>query len=347
MKVLVTGGTGFTGTVLVKRLLDEGHEVVALDNKEGLECEHLRALGVEVIIGSVTDPAVVSRAVRGVDVIEHLAAAFRELNVPAGYYDDVNIEGTRRVLEAAVRERVRKVIYCSTCGVHGNVERPPADEDAPIAPADYYQATKYEAEVLVDEYARRGLATTIIRPAAIYGPGDPERFFMIFRRVAKGWFPMFGSGQTLYHPVYVDNLVDALMACMEAGVGDGGTYLIADQEYYSIEEIVQRVGRALGIDVRIRHFPVLPLVVLGHVVERACRPFRIAPPIFPRRVDWYRQNRAFDISRARQEIGYRPRIALDEGLRRTAEWYREKGLLGGGPTSATNEPGMAGVREPA
>lgn len=327
MKVLVTGGTGFTGAALVERLLDEGHTVVALDYKEGLACDRLRSRGAEIVMGSVTDRGAVERAMDNVECVFHLAAAFRELNVPNSFYDEVNVGGTRIVLESARSRGVRKFIYCSTCGVHGNVDHPPANEDAPIQPADYYQRTKYEAEPLVTGEPGRGMETVILRPAAIYGPGDPERFFMIFQRVARGTFPMFGSGRTLYHPLYIDNLIDAFMLCLPPGAGRGRTYLIADEHYYSIEEIVKAVARGLDVPVRIPHYPLLPVIVAGHIVEKACRPFGITPPIFPRRVDWYRQNRAFDITRAKQELGYVPRVGLDQGLRLTGIWYRQKGYL--------------------
>ena len=327
MKVLVTGGTGFTGKALVRRLLDLGHEVVALDYKEGLKTQELRDWGAQVILGSVTDKEVVRRAMDGVEVVHHLAAAFREMNVPDRYYWDVNVGGTRNVLEAAREQGVRKLIYCSTCGVHGNIDHPPGGEDSPIQPADYYQRTKYEAEPVVREFHERGLPTVILRPAAIYGPGDPERFFLIYRRVARGRFPMFGDGRTCYHPLYIDNLVDAFVLAMRDGVGDGEAYLIADEEYVEIEDLVRRVARSLGVDVRIPHYPVWPVVAAGHVVEKVCRPFGVTPPIFPRRVDWYRQNRAFKIDKAKRDLGYRPAVGLDEGLRRTAEWYRQEGYL--------------------
>jgi nucleoside-diphosphate-sugar epimerase len=327
MKVLVTGGTGFTGKALVRRLLDDGHQVVALDYKEGLKTRELRDWGAEVILGSVTDEAVVRRAMEGVEVVQHLAAAFREMNVPDRYYWEVNVQGTCNVLQAALDQGVRKFVYCSTCGVHGNIDRPPGGEDAPIQPADYYQRTKYEAEPIVREFHGRGLPSVILRPAAIYGPGDPERFLMIFRRVARGKFPMFGNGRTLYHPLYIDNLVDAFVQVMADGMGDGEAYLIADDQYLEIEDLVLRVAKALGVEVKVPHYPVWPVVAAGHVVEKACRPFGITPPIFPRRVDWYRQNRAFKIDKARRDFGYEPKVGIDEGLRRTAEWYRQEGYL--------------------
>lgn len=327
MKVLVTGGTGFTGKALVRRLLDEGHQVKVLDYKTGLKTEELRKWGAEVIIGSVTDKKLVDQCLEGVDVVHHLAAAFRELNVPDNYYREVNVGGTLNALEAAFRHKVKKFIYCSTCGVHGNIDHPPGGEDAPIQPADYYQVTKYEAEPLVHEFYKKGMNTVILRPAAIYGPGDPERFYMIFKRAAKGTFPMFGNGKTLYHPLYIDNLIDAFMLAMKEDKGRGQAFLIADEEYLGIEELVRKVGRAMGIEVKIKHYPIIPLIIAGHFFEKLCKPFKITPPIFPRRVDWYRQNRAFRIDKAKRELGYQPKVGIDEGLKRTAEWYKKEGYL--------------------
>lgn len=327
MKILVTGGTGFTGKALVRRLLDDGHQVTALDFQEGLKTQELREWGAEVVIGTVTDRDVVDRCMKGVDAVQHLAAAFRQLNEPERYYWDVNVQGTRNVLEAAFRENVKKFVYCSTCGVHGNVDNPPGNEDSPINAADYYQQTKYEAEPIVKEYQQKGMPTTILRPAAIYGPGDPERFFMIFKRVKKGTFPMFGNGKTLYHPLYIDHLVDAHVLAMEPGRGDGEAYLIADEEYVEIETLVKKTAVALNVDVKIPHFPVMPVVAVGHICEKVCKPFKITPPIFPRRVDWYRQNRAFSIDKAKRDLGYNPTVSIDEGLRRTAQWYKQEGYL--------------------
>ncbi len=327
MKVLVTGGTGFTGKALVKRLIDDGYEVISLDYQEGLKTDEIRGWGAEVVIGSVTDKEVVEQCMDGVEIVHHLAAAFRELDVPDTYYDEVNVGGTKNVLESAFAHKVKKFIYCSTCGVHGNVENPPGDETAPIQPADYYQRTKYEAEPLVNAYCEKGMETVILRPAAIYGPGDPERFQMIFKRVSNGTFPMFGSGKTLYHPLYIDNLIDALMLAMEPGKGVGEAYLIADEDYVEIETLVKKTAQALGVTVKIPHFPVMPLVIAGHICEKVCAPFHITPPIFPRRVDWFRQNRAFKIDKAKRDLGYQPKVDLDEGLKRTGEWYRQEGFI--------------------
>jgi len=327
MKILVTGGTGFTGAALVFRLLEMGHEVRSLDNQKGIFYDQLVNAGAEVVLGSITDKELVDKASDGVEVVFHLAAAFRKLNVPDSFYYDVNVNGTRWVMEAAEKQGVKKVVYCSTQGVHGNIDNPPGDESSPIAPADYYQQTKYEGEMVVQEFIAKGMNCTILRPTAIYGPGDPERFFMIFKRVNNGTFPMFGSGATTYHPVYIDNLVDAFVLAMDLEKGLGGTYIIGDEEYVPIKDLVVRVAKAMGVAVKVPHYPIIPLVAAGHICEKICKPFGVTPPIFPRRVDWYRQYRGFDISKAKNELGYQPKVGLDEGLRITAEWYKKERYL--------------------
>jgi nucleoside-diphosphate-sugar epimerase len=327
MKCLVTGGTGFTGSHLSRRLLQKGHHVVIVDNQPGLFFDELKRLGAEILIGSVTDRKLIDRAIQGCEVVHHVAAAFRKVNLPKKIYWDVNVEASRYLLQAALDHGVKKFINCSTCGVHGDVKREPADEDDPIAPEDYYQYTKYEGEKAVAEFLGKGMKIVTLRPTAIYGPGDPERFFMLFKMVNKGQFLMFGSGQAHYHPVYIDNLVDAFELAAASQNGDGQAYLIGDERYYSLNHLVTAIGGSLGVELRIRHFPFWPLWSAALACETIYKPFRVDPPLFRRRVDWFRQNRAFSIEKARRELGYQPRVGLKEGLAQTAKWYREQGYL--------------------
>ena len=327
MRVLVTGGTGFTGTHLTRRLLRDGHEVVTIDNQPGLFAADLGRLGATLLLGSVADRDLVVRAMEGCDVVFHLAAAFRKVNLPRAEYARTNVEGTRAVLEAALRHGVANVVYCSTCGVHGDVKSWPADETAPIAPEDYYQVTKYEGERVVQEFVARGQGAVILRPAAIYGPGDPERFLRLFRRVQSGRFPMFGDGRAHYHPLYVDNLIDAFVLAAQSDRRRGDAYLIADEQYYTLDDLVRAIGDALGIAVEIRHYPFRPLWLAALACETVYKVLPLEPPLFRRRVDWFRQNRAFDVRKARAELGYQPKVALREGLMATAAWYRAQRYL--------------------
>jgi nucleoside-diphosphate-sugar epimerase len=337
MNVLVTGGTGFTGSHLVRRLLEDGHDVLALDNAKGLFFEELGDLGATMRLGSIEDPDFCRQAVEEskADVVYHLAAAFRKIDANKELYWRVNVEGTRHLCENSYENGVRKFVYCSTQGVHGHIQNPPGHEDSPIAPADYYQYTKWEGERVVNDIVTRtGFEATTVRPTAIYGPGDPERFFMLFRRCSAGAFPMFGSGETTYHPVYIDNLVDCFLLAAEKG-RPGQAYIAADEHYYTLNDLVRLVGRSIGVDVKLRHYPYWPLYLASTGCELACKPLRIAPPLFRRRASWFRQVRAFSIDKAKSELGYEPRIGILEGLVRTADWYRENGYLSSnliGPT---------------
>ena len=326
MTALVTGGSGFTGSHLVRRLLADGHVVRVLDTAQGLFADDLTALGAQLTIGSVTDRTVVDRVTAGVDHVFHLAAVFRQVNVANSIYNAVNAVGTRVVGEAALRYAVTSFVYCSTQGVHGNIDSPPGDENSPIAPVDYYQQTKYEGEQEIAALVAKGLPATTLRPMAIYGPGDPARFLFLFRAVRGERFLMFGNGETLYHPLYIDNLVDAfLLAAARRGTGEA--FLIGDAQYYSLNDLVRAVAASMDRDVRIVHLPFTPLRVAAAACEAVCMPLGIEPPLFRRRADWFQQNRAFRIDKARRGLGYDPKIDLPTGLARTAAWYRDRGYV--------------------
>lgn len=327
MNIFVTGGTGFTGSHLVKRLIQRGHHVRVVDNQPGLFHDELCKLGAQVAIGSVTDKALMAQMVSGCEVVHHVAAAFRKINASKQEYWDVNVNGTRHLLEVAFQAGVRKFVYCSTQGVHGDVKHPPGNEDSPIAPADYYQYTKYEGERVAQEYMAKGMDVTILRPTAIYGPGDPERWLMLFKHTANGRFLMFGDGKVTYHPVYIDNLVDAFEGAMIRPEAAGQTYLIGDKNYHTLNDIVTLVGEVQGIDVKISHVPFWPLWTAALGCEAVCAPLRISPPLFRRRVDWFRQVRAFDVGKAERELGYTAPVDLRTGLTRTYEWYKAKGYV--------------------
>jgi nucleoside-diphosphate-sugar epimerase len=327
MRIFITGATGFTGSHLTLQLLEAGHQVVGLDNQAGYRSPELAARGAELHLGSITDKALVDRLTAGCERVYHLAAAFRKVNLPTQVYWDVNVEGTRNVLEAAKKHDVPRVLYCSTCGVHGNVERPPADESAPIAPADWYQETKYEGEKVCHEYLQKGMWITIVRPAAIFGPGDPERFLMLYRRAATGRFLMVGAGKTHYHPLYIQHLTDAMEQAIESDKARGNAYLIADNASIAIKELVQRIGKSLGREVRFTHVPYAPVYGAAWACELLWKPLKSDPPLFRRRVDWFVQNRSFSIEAARRDFGYAPRIPLDQCLAETGEWYLQQGLI--------------------
>jgi len=328
MKILVTGGTGFTGGYLVPRLVKEGNEVNVLVRK-GSNTEELKKLGVNLVLGDVRDKNSVEKAVKDMDIVYHLAAVWREGGgIPKQVFWDVNVNGTKNILEASLQANIERFVHCSTCGVLGHIANPPADETFPYNPGDIYQRTKCEAEKLALEYFRKtGLAGVVVRPTGIYGPGD-LRFLKLFKSIYDGKFIMIGKGKVLYHLVYIDDLIDGYMLCGQKKNAIGQTYIIGGDKYVSLNELVSLIARSLDVPTPKKHFRFFWAVWTAALAcEIACKPFGINPPIFRRRVDIFRKNRAFDISKAKKELGFRPKTDLKEGIKKTAEWYREEGYL--------------------
>ena len=199
MRLLVTGGTGFIGSHLAEQGRRLGAEVVVLGltdrPEEQANVELLRGMGVEVLPGSITDAELCRRAVRGATHVFHLAVAMREGAKSDEFFESVNLDGTRRLLEASSAEGVRRFVYCSTIGIYGHRAPGITREDSPLAPGNIYERTKVAAERLVREFgAERSLPYVILRPADVYGPRD-QRLLKLFKGVSAGRFPFFGEGR--------------------------------------------------------------------------------------------------------------------------------------------------------
>jgi len=321
VRVLVTGATGFTGGHLARALRLRGAAVRALVRDPG-RADDLRAAGIEVVTGDVRDASALARAVANTDVVYHLAAIYRQAGVPAETYRAVNALAVRALIEAAAAARVKRVVHCSTVGVHGDVEHPPANEDAPLRPGDEYQRTKLEGEQLAREAADRlGIEVTIARPSGIYGPGD-RRLLKLFRASVRR-YPIVGSGEIYYHLTYIDDLTEGFRLCGEHVAAANRTYILAGGEVTTLNELVATIASVAGVSPPRWHVPVWPFRAAGALCEAVCVPLGIEPPIYRRRVDFYTKSRAFDITRARRELGYAPRVGLREGIGRTLDWYRE------------------------
>ncbi|MDP3921359.1 MAG: NAD-dependent epimerase/dehydratase family protein [Candidatus Omnitrophota bacterium] len=326
MKILVTGATGFTGGYLVDALVERGHRVRALvRRKSGVT--KLIAKGVELEVGDIRDAALVDRAVGGCEKVFHLAALYRDQSATKEDYWNVNVEGTQNIIDACLNHGVKRLVHCSTMGVHGAVAEIPGNEDSPFNPGDEYQRTKLLAEGRVwKASAERGLAMSIARPAAIYGPGE-ERFVKLFGSIQRGYFVMIGSGKTYYHMVYVTDLVEGLIQCAESDRAAGEAFFFGDENYVTLNDLAGKIAHILGVRVPRLHLPVWPFYAAAALCEAVCLPLGLRPPLYKRRVDFFTHNRAFDISKARDRLGYAPRVSLAEGLSKTATSYRAEGSL--------------------
>ena len=201
-----------------------------------------------------------------------------------------------------------------------------ANEKTAYGPGDVYQRTKLEGDLLVQGAIAEGLPAVIVRPSAIYGPGD-DRLLKLFKSVESGLFPMIGNGRPSYHLIHVRDLVNGILVCGSREKAVGNNYILAGDEPTSLRELVRRIAVALDRPLRTIRIPFWPVYGAAVACEMLCRPVGIEPPLYRRRVDFFRKNRIFDASKARRDLGFSPKIDLKSGLRETAEWYRAHGLL--------------------
>lgn len=230
MHALVTGANGFTGSHLVKRLLENGHRVRGLVRRTS-NLERLAGCSVELAYGDVTAPDSLKAAMADIDTVFHTAAYVDLGTVDEARMERVNVDGTKAVLEAARSASVQKMVYCSTIGVFGDTQGQVVDETYERTQADFssaYDRTKYEAQQWVDRFAAEGLPVVSVLPAGILGPDDPH-FGPVFRLFLKGRLKLWPGGDRITGVVHVDDLVDAMILAAEKSP-PGEHYIISAGE---------------------------------------------------------------------------------------------------------------------
>lgn len=324
-KTLVTGASGFTGKNVCRRLVQQGEQVVAFARPTS-NIGELQAIGVECRKLDIKSRSEVKDNFSDISKVYHIAAAYRTEHSDQAEFRQVNVEATRNLLEAAKVFNVKRFIHCSTVGVQGEIEDPPASEEYRFKPGDHYQISKLEGEILAREYFSNGLPGVVVRPVGIYGPGD-TRFLKLFRPINRGLFVMIGSGNVLYHMTYITDLVEGILLCGTKEEALGEVFTIAGGEYTTIRDLVNMIADALSKPRPRLRIPFSPVYVAAVACDRACRFLRVEPPLYPRRVEFFHQDRAFSIDKAKRLLGYTPRVGLREGLAATAAWYKENGMI--------------------
>ncbi len=322
MRVLVTGATGFTGQHLARHLRARGDDVRALVRDRSRAAD-LAASEIELAAGDLRNRGDIAAAVAGVEVVYHIAAIYRQAGLPEQEYRAINTDAVATIVREAARAGARRVVHCSTVGVHGDVEHPPANEDAPLRPGDVYQRTKLDGEHAARAAATEtGVEVVIVRPTGIYGPGD-RRLLKLFRGVARRRFVILGDGRIYYHLTYIDDLVEGFRLCGGVAAAAGRTYILAGPEVTTLNELAAIIAQQARVPPPRLHLPVWPFWLAGAACEALCAPLGIEPPIYRRRVDFFTKSRAFDLSRARVELGYAPVVGVAEGVGRTLAWYKK------------------------
>lgn len=321
--VLVTGAGGFIGSHLVEDQLARGRRVVAADvNLSGLPSLDAgdRLLRAEVDLRSSED---MRRLLSGVDCVFHLAAAHLDVLRGPSYFREVNVEATARLATMASQQGARRFVHCSSVAVYGPLADWPADEDSPCNPDIAYEQSKLEGEEVIREVAgKTGLRTVIIRPAWVFGPRCP-RTDKLIRSIARHRFFFVGRGENRRHPIYVSDLVDALDQAAVRDLEQCETLIIAGPEVVTVRQLVDAIKSEIGDQSRIPTLP-KPLVWAGCLaLESVAKAVGREPPFSRRSLKFFTEDSSFDISRAKQRLGFSPPTSLREGLRLTLDHHRQ------------------------
>ncbi len=353
---MVTGGTGFIGGRLSERLAEAGATVhLLVRNRE--KADGARKAGYHVTVGDLGDKDGLREAVRGCEQVFHCAHTFS-----LGMADAirVNVGGTRNLLEVSREEGISRFIYLSSVAVYGRNPPDGADENLnlPLTGAPYNDSKILTEKEVLSFSKTHGLPVVIIRPAIVYGPASLSWSTRIIEAFQAKYTIVVGKGDGICNTLYIDNLVDAMILAGESDAAEGEAFNITDGEACTWGEYVGYYARMLGITNppscprwlaytvaytfsplslmirRLQHTPSWEparfLVRGSRFALKAIREpgLRICA-LPPGDIRYFTHRATFDIRKAREDLGYRPRVSLDEGMAKTEAWLRSEGYLDG------------------
>lgn len=330
MKLLVTGYPGWLTTRFLETLGDYPAYAGKITSIRCLTLGQAPLPSVPVhcenVAGNLNDCGSLKAAAAGMDLVLH-AAGILHVKRNRDFYR-VNRDGTENLLKACMEAGIRKFLYVSSNAAQGFCEGPghALDESAPCRPESHYGKSKYEAELAVQKYHCKGTFETVtVRPAMFYGPPVPERHLGIYRRIARGSFPVFGTGDYLRSVTYIDNLVQGIHLALHRECAGGQTYYIADRVIPTLNDILRTIAECMDVRLRIVHYPAWMAAAAGmldagiaalggywmlpHLVGESCK------------------NIACRIEKAEAELGYDPKVSFRDGYIRTIAWCRDRHLI--------------------
>lgn len=331
MKILVTGASGFLGGHLIEEMVSKGYDVIGMVRKSS-NTSFLRSLGVKLRVGDLTIPESLKQATEDIDIVIHLAAYYTFFGKKE-MYRKVNVEGTRLLLEASLRNDVKRFVYCSSTEAIGPVKNPPAEEDSPPNPSYEYGRSKLEAEKIVRNYGERGVEYTILRPSGIYGPRNVDDIsFWFITAYVKNALPtriIVGDGRNLIQFVHVKDVVKGFLLVLDKPeISENQTYFISEDRAYAYLEVYEILSELCNrAPPRIHVTPILakafvaPVELFNRLRGRVVFTWKTST------VNDLTSDRAYSIRKAVRELGFKPKYDLKTGLRETIEWYRENGYI--------------------
>lgn len=308
--VLVTGGSGYFGSLLVKSLLSGGYRCRVFDINDAYD----RRQDVEFIQGDIRDFDSIKKACKGVEIIHHNVAQV-PLAKDRHLFESVNIKGAENLLKAALQAEVRKVVFTSSSAVFGRPKTNPVTEDTPPAPAEAYGKAKLEGEKLAREYSSKGLDVAVIRPRTILGHGRLGIFQILFEWVREGAnIPVLGKGDNLYQFVHAEDLAEA---CILASTRTGSAvYNIGAERFGTMRQGLEALCNYAATGSRVKSLPSAPAEYAMRITGKLG-----LSPLGPYHALMYGHSLFFDISRAKNELKWAPKFSNEEMLIESYEWY--------------------------
>ncbi|MBI5427343.1 MAG: NAD(P)-dependent oxidoreductase [Nitrospinae bacterium] len=335
MKVLVTGGTGFIASHLVRRLLQSGWEVSALARPSGA-LDPLKGSGVRVAFADLAEPESLERIDGDWDAVVNAAGLLGKFGTGRDSLRAVNTDGAERLFEFAQRRNVKRFVHLGTVGVTGPAEidnsspqAPPPlrDEETPCRPASDYQRSKLDGEkALIWAQASGSCSLTILRAGFTYGPGDLHKL-PLFQTIHKGRFFFIGPGNGFLQPIFVEDLARGIEQALQ-GAGDGTrVFNMCGDSPVTWKDFAGTIAKALGRPLPRLSVPEALCRPAATVLEALGAALSFAPPLTHSRIDLMTRSYTYSVERARNAIGFRPEVGLEEGITRTVNWYRANGAL--------------------
>jgi UDP-glucose 4-epimerase len=330
MNVLVTGATGFIGQHLVKRLIQEGHTVRCLIRDAEKAKRVLGNKGVEYVVGDITEKETLRNACDNISIVYHLAAIMGHDLPSKSAFDKfrrVNTDGTRNISESCIESGIDKFIYVSSTAAMGLLKDKVVNEETPCNPFTPYQVSKYEGELIVRELtADHGFPGIVLRPSMVYGIGFKGDFLTIAKVVKTGVFPKIGFGRNLSPALYIDDLVACISKAKDRAIV-GQTYIISSEESYELERVVRIISEALNVKVRMVFVPKALAILGAWFLESAFLLMGKTPWVTQRNIRSTTTDRVFDVMKAKEELGFRQRVSIEEGLTKTVRYFQDAGYL--------------------
>jgi nucleoside-diphosphate-sugar epimerase len=322
MKILVTGGTGFLGRHTAHKLLDHRHTVYLLGrsfDRDPSAMQTLRKRGALPIAADLRDRTAILAACAGMDAVVHAGALSADWG-PKADFEAVNVQGTQHVIDGCRAAGVPRLVHISTPAViFTGEDHEYADESWPYARAftSHYAETKKRAEELVNAAGGRGLATVILRPKAIFGPGDTSLLPRLIAAAKAGRLRQFGSGENRVDITYVENVAHAIVLALEARAAAGRTYFITNDEHVLLWPLIRRVLHNLHLPNDLAPFPIGVALAAARVMEWRAGLTKKPPLLTRYSVGVLARTQTYTISAARRDLGYAPVVPIEQGINHT------------------------------